>query len=171
MVYDKIVEAGEDLGLRNAGIQTLYSLRSEKAYRDYGYDIDSLDTPLEAGLGAFVKINKPGGFIGRDAFMRQKDSGILNRRHVQFLLKDPEPLLHHNEIVLRDGKIVGDISAGAYGHTLGGAVGLGFVSCEDGVTREYIDSGDWEIQIAGIKYPAIASLTPLYDPKNERIKG
>ncbi len=170
LVYDKIIEAGEDLGLKNAGIQTLYSLRSEKAYRDYGYDIDSLDTPLEAGLGAFIKMDKPGGFIGREAVLRQKETGILKRRHVQFLLKDPQPLLHHNEIVFRDGEIVGDISAGAYGHTLGGAVGLGFVSCEDGVTKEYINTGNWEIQVAGVKYPAIASLKPLYDPRNERIK-
>ena len=169
-VYDKIIEAGEDLGLKHAGIQTLYSLRSEKAYRDYGYDIDSLDTPLEAGLGAFVKLNKPGGFIGRDAVLRQKEGGLLKRRHVQFLVKDPKPLLHHNEIVFRNGQIVGDISAGAYGHTLGGAVGLGFVSCQEGVTKDYLSAGNWEIQIAGVKYPAIASLKPLYDPQNKRIK-
>ena len=169
-VYDRIIEAGEDLGLKHAGIQTLYSLRTEKAYRDFGYDIDTLDTVLEAGLGAFVKLDKPGGFIGRDAVLKQKESRVLKRRHVQFLVKDPQPLLHHNEIVFRNGERVGDINAGSYGHTLGGAVGLGFVSCEDGVTKEFINSGNWEIKIAGVKYPAIASLKPLYDPKNERIK-
>ncbi len=169
-VYDKIIEAGEDLGLKHAGIQTLYSLRSEKAYRDFGYDIDTLDTVLEAGLGAFVKLDKPGGFIGRDAVLRQKEGGILKRRHVQFLLRNPKPLLHHNEIVYRDGEIVGEIHAGAYGHTLGGAVGLGYVSCQDGVTKDYLNSGQWEIKIAGVKYPATASLRPLYDPKNERIR-
>ena len=169
-VYDKIIEAGADLGLKNAGIQTLYSLRGEKAYRDFNNDINSLDTPLEAGLGFFVKLDKPGGFIGRDAVMRQKEEGILKRRHVQFLLNDPEPMLYYNEVIYRDGIIVGDVSSGSYGHTLGGAVGLGFVSCEEGVTKDYINSGNWEIQIAGIKYPATASLRPMYDPKNERIK-
>ena len=169
-VYDKIIEAGIDLGLKNAGIQTLYSLRTEKAYRDYGNDINSLDTPLEAGLGSFIKLEKPGGFIGRDAVMRQKENGFLKRRLVQFLLQDSEPLLHYNEIIYRDGLIVGDINAGAYGHTLGGAVGLGYVTSEEGVTNNYINTGNWEIQIAGVKYPAIASLKPLYDPQNTKIK-
>ncbi len=171
MVYDKLIEAGADLGLKHAGIQTLYSLRGEKAYRDYGHDIDAQDTPLEAGLGMFVKADKPGGFLGREAFLKQKEAGLLKRRFVQFLVKNPQPLLYANEIVFRDGKVVGEISAGSYGHTLGGAVGLGFVACEEGVTRDYIQSGTWEIQIAGIRYPAVASLKPLYDPKNERIKS
>lgn len=169
-IYNVLIEAGSEFNLKNAGIQTLYSLRSEKAYRDFGNDIDTMDTPLEAGLGRFVNLSKVGGFIGRDAVLRQKDSGPLKRRFVQFLLKDPQPLLHFNEIVFRDGKMVGDISAGAYGHTLEGAVGLGFVACEDGVTDEYIQSGNWEIQIAGVKYPAIASLKPLYDPSGKKIK-
>lgn len=171
LVYNVLMEAGEDFRLKNAGIQTLYSLRSEKAYRDYSNDIDSLDTPFEAGLGMFVKLTKPGGFIGRDAVMRQKESGPLKRRFVQFLVRDPQPLLHFNEVILRDGEIVGTISAGAYGHTLGGAVGLGFVECRDGVTAEYISSGNWELQIAGVKYPALASLKPLYDPGNLRPKS
>ena len=171
LVFDKIVEAGADLGLKHAGIQTLYSLRTEKAYRDFGNDINTLDTPLEAGLGHFVKLDKPGGFIGRDQVLQQKEAGVLKRRYLQFFVEDPEPLLFYNEIVFRDGVIVGDIHAGSYGHTLGGAVGLGFVSCEDGVTKEFINSGKWEIQIAGVKYPAKPSLRPLYDPKNLRIKG
>ena len=171
LVYDVLMEAGAEFGIKNAGIQTLYSLRSEKAYRDYANDIDSLDTPLEAGLGMFVKLSKPGDFIGREAVMRQKESGILNRRFVQFLVKDPQPLLHFNEVIFRDGEMVGTVNAGAYGHTLGGAVGLGFVEYEDGVTPDFINSGNWEIQIAGVKYPAIASLKPLYDPKNLRPKS
>ena len=171
LVYEVLMEAGKEFGLKNAGIQTLYSLRSEKAYRDYANDIDSLDTPLEAGLGMFVKLSKPGGFIGREAVLRQKESGILKRRFVQILVKDPQPLLHLNEVILRDGKIVGTINAGAYGHTLGGAVGLGFVEHDDGVTADFIQSGKWEIQIAGVKYPAVASLKPLYDPKNTRVKS
>jgi 4-methylaminobutanoate oxidase (formaldehyde-forming) len=170
-VFDKIVEAGADLGMKHAGIMTLYSLRGEKAYRDFGNDIDTLDTPLEAGFGRFVKLDKPGGFIGRDEVLKQKEAGVLKRRYLQFLVEDPEPLLYYNEIIFRDGEIVGDISAGAYGHTLGGAVGLGFVECEDGVTKEYINSGKWEVQIASEMYPVKPSLRPLYDPKNLKIKG
>jgi 4-methylaminobutanoate oxidase (formaldehyde-forming) len=170
-VYVSVVEAGKDLGLKHAGFQALNSLRIEKAYREYGYDMDQMDTPLEAGLGAFVKFDKPGGFIGRDALLRHKDSGPLKYRMVQFLLEDPEPLLYGNEIIYRDGKIVGYLQTGTYGFTLGGAMGMGFVENESGATPEFIHGGNYEIDIAGVRYPARASLRPLYDPTNERVRS
>jgi glycine cleavage system T protein len=168
-VYESVIEAGEGLGLRHAGFQALNSLRIEKAYREYGHDMDNLDTPLEAGLGWTVKYNKPGGFIGRDALLRHKESGPLKYRMVQFLLENPEPLLYGNEIIYRDGKMVGYLQTGSYGFTLGGAMGMGFVENEDGATRDFINSGKYEIDIAEVRYPAKASLTPMYDPKGERI--
>jgi glycine cleavage system aminomethyltransferase T len=129
-----------------------------------------MDTPLEAGLGFFVDFEKPGGFIGREALLRQKDEG-LKQRFVQFLLQDPEPLLHGGEPIYRNGACVGYIRAGGYGHTLGGAVGLGFVENEAGVTPDYIESGGYEIKVAGVHYPATASLRPMYDPKNQRVRS
>ena len=93
-VFDRLVEAGADVGLRHAGFQALNTLRLEKAYRDYGYDIDNTDTPLETGLGFAVAFDKPGGFIGKEALLRQKEDGMLKHRLVQFLLEDPEPLLY-----------------------------------------------------------------------------
>lgn len=170
-VYEAVLEAGHDLGLRHAGFQALNSLRIEKAYREYGHDMDSEDTPLEAGLGWAVKFDKPGGFIGRDALLRHKESGPLKYRMVLFLLEDPEPLLYGNEIIYRDGEIVGYLQTGAYGFTLGGAMGMGFVHCEDGATNNFINSGSYEIDIAGERYPAKASLRPMYDPKNERVRS
>ena len=170
-VYESVVEAGQGLGLRHAGFQALNSLRIEKAYREYGHDMDNNDTPLEAGLGFAVKFDKPDGFIGRDALLRHKESGPLKYRMVQFLLEDPEPLLYGNEIIYRDGKIVGHLQTGAYGFTLGGAMGMGFVENEDGATPEFINSGSYEIDIAGERYPAKASLRPMYDPKNERVRS
>ena len=146
--------------MRHAGFQALNSLRIEKAYREYGHDMDNMDTPLEAGLGFAVKFDKPGGFIGRDALLRHKESGPLKYRMVQFLLEDPEPLLYGNEIIYRDGKIVGYLQTGAYGFTLGGAMGMGFVENEEGATADFINSGTYEIDIAGERYPAKASLTP-----------
>ncbi len=169
-VYDLIVEAGEAVNLKHAGLQALDSLRMEKPYRDYGNDIDNMDTPLEAGLGFFVKFDKPDGFIGRDALLRQKEEG-LKQRFVQFLLQDPQPLLHGGEPIFRDGECVGYIRAGGYGHTLGGAIGLGFVENEAGVTPDYIKSGSYELEIAGVRYPATASLRPMYDPKNQRVRS
>jgi heterotetrameric sarcosine oxidase gamma subunit len=170
-VYEELLEAGRDLGLRHAGFQALNSLRIEKAYREYGHDMDNLDTPLEAGLGFAVKFDKPGGFIGRDALLRHKESGPLKYRMLLFLLDDPEPLLYGNEIIYRDGVIVGHLQTGAYGFTLGGAMGMGFVHHKDGATNEFIESGKYEIDIAGERYPATASLRPLYDPKNERVRS
>ncbi|MFA9405819.1 MAG: FAD-dependent oxidoreductase [Anaerolineales bacterium] len=169
-VFDLLVEAGAAFGLKHLGLHALDSLRLEKAYRDYGGDIDNTDTPLEVGLGYFVDFDKPGGFIGRDALLRLKESGYRYRMP-QFLLEDPEPLLYFGEIIYRDGEPVGHIMSGSYGHTLGASVGVGPVE-NDGetVTVDFIKSGSYEIDIAGVRYPAKASLRPMYDPKLERVR-
>jgi 4-methylaminobutanoate oxidase (formaldehyde-forming) len=170
-VYERLVEAGARFGLVHAGLKALASLRMEKGYRDYGHDIDNTDTVLEAGLGFAVDLKKPGGFIGKDAVLAQKAAGPLRRRLLQILVKDPAPLLFHAEIIHRDGRPVGYIRAASYGHTLGGAVGLAMIDAGDAaLDQKWIDAGTWEVDIAGRRYPAVASLRPLYDPTNERIK-
>jgi 4-methylaminobutanoate oxidase (formaldehyde-forming) len=170
-VFDQLVEAGRDVGLKLAGFQALNTLRLERAFRDYGYDMDNTDTPLEAGLGFAVDFYKAGGFIGKEALVRQKEAGVLKRRLVQFLLQDPEPLLYGTEPIYRDGELVGFLGSGGYGHTLGGAVGLGYVESESGVTMDFVESGNYEITVAGVRYPAKASLQPMYDPKGERVRS
>ncbi|HXB49932.1 MAG TPA: FAD-dependent oxidoreductase [Streptosporangiaceae bacterium] len=170
-VYDRLVEAGREFGLRHAGLKALSSLRMEKGYRDYGHDIDNTDTVLEAGLGFAVALDKPGGFIGRDAVAAQKAAGPLSRRLVQVLLTDPEPLLFHAEIVRRDGAEVGYIRAASYGWTLGGAVGLAMVdSGGPAVDQAWLDGGEWTVQIGDRIVSAAVSLRPLYDPANSRIR-
>lgn len=166
-VFDTLWQAGQGFGLQLAGIHVMDTCRAEKGFRHFGHDITCEDHVLEAGLGFAVKTAKP-EFIGRDAVMAKRDAG-LDKRLVQFLLTDPEPLLYHNEPVLRDGQIVGHLSSGAYGHTLGGAVGLGYVPCK-GETPDQILSSTYEIDVAGTRVPARASLKPLYDPKSERVK-
>jgi 4-methylaminobutanoate oxidase (formaldehyde-forming) len=168
-VYDELVDAGAGCGLIHAGYHALNSLRIEKAYRHWGHDITDEDTPLEAGLGFAVKWDKPGGFIGREALLRQRQSGC-RKRLVQFKLKSSEPLLYHNEPIWQGDAIVGCIRSGMYGHSLGAAVGLGYVSAPNGAVIDAVGPDDFEIEIAGIRYPAGASLRPLYDPKSERIK-
>ena len=173
-VYDRVVSAGEEFGLRHAGLKALASLRMEKGYRDYGHDIDNTDDPLEAGLGFALALDKPHGFVGRDAIVARKSSGPPARRLVQVLVCDPQPLLHHGEIVRRDGVAVGYVRAGSYGHTLGGAVGLAMVQAEGpgaAVTKDWLSGADWSVEIAGRQYPAAVSLRPLYDPDNSRIKA
>ncbi len=111
-VYDRIVAAGPAYRLRHAGTKALASLRMEKGYRDYGHDIDNTDSVLEAGLGFAVALDKPGGFLGRDAVLAKKAEGPLRRRLLQVLVSDPEPLLFHAEVIRRDGVPVGYVRAG-----------------------------------------------------------
>jgi len=167
-VFDTLWQAGQDFGLQLAGMHVMDTCRAEKGFRHFGHDITCEDHVLEAGLGFAVKTAKP-EFIGRDAVIAKRDAG-LDKRLVQFLLTDPEPLLYHNEPVLRDGQIVGHLSSGAYGHTLGGAVGLGYVPCK-GETTDQLLSSTYEIDVAGTRVPARASLKPLYDPKSERVRA
>jgi 4-methylaminobutanoate oxidase (formaldehyde-forming) len=169
-VYDALVTAGEDLGLRHAGYHAMDSLRIEKAYRSWGHDLGSEDTPLEAGLGFAVRLGKPTAFLGRDALLARREQP-MTRRLVVFLLDDPEPLLYHAEPIWRDGVLVGRISSGAYGHTLGRAIGLGWVTHADGVTDRFVESGRWEVEVACDRMPARARLAPPYDPKSLRVRG
>ena len=168
-VYETIVAAGETAGLAHAGYHALDSLRMEKAYRHWSHDITDEDTPLEAGLGFTVKFDKPGGFIGRDALLKQQEQG-LRRRLLQFRLCDPEPLLYHNEPIWHQDRIIGHVTSGSYGHTLGGSIGLGYVDTSG--VRDVADlAGDnFEIEVAGIRVQAEASLRPMYDPDNKRIR-
>ncbi len=166
-VFEAIEDAGKDVGLKLCGLHTLDSCRIEKAFRHFGHDITDEDHVLEAGLGFAVRTGK-GEFIGRNAVLRKKEAG-LSRRLVQFRLRDPEPLLFHNEAIVRDGRIVGTITSGNYGHHLGAAIGLGYVPCEGGSETEMLKSS-YEIEIAGERFAAAASVRPMYDPKSERVK-
>lgn len=169
-VYDALIEAGRDFGLRHCGYHTLNSLRIEKAYRDWGHDIGPLDTPLEAGLAFTCAWQKPEGFIGREALLRQREAGPLKRRLVQFVLEDPEPLLYHNEPIYRDGVLNSYTTSAMYGHTLGAAVAMGYVVEEGGVSDDFILGGRYEIEIGNTRHPARVSLAPLYDPKSSRVR-
>ena len=168
-VYDLVTEAGAAYDLAHVGLKALSSLRMEKAYRDFGHDIDNTDSPLEVGLGFTIDWDKD--FIGRQAVTAVKESGPLMRRLAQVRILDPEPLMFHGEVVYRDGVPVGYVRAASYGHTLGGAVGLAMIETGEPVTPEVINSGTWEIDVAGVRYPAVASLRPMYDPDNARIKA
>jgi len=174
-VYETIVSTAEagDHGLVHAGLKALGSLRMEKGYRDYGHDMDNLDTLLEAGLGFTADFEKPGGFVGMEPTLAQKASGGPTRRLVQVALEDPQPLMYHGEVIYRDGVIVGDVRAASYGHTLGCAVGLAMVDrgTAEPLPARWVSSGTWEVDVAGKRYPARASLRPMFDPKNEKIKS
>lgn len=170
-VYDALLETGEAYGLKHAGLRALSSLRMEKGYRDYGHDIDNTDDPYRTGLGFAVRLDKPADFIGKEACIERKATGPWRERLVQVLLRDPGPLMHHGEIVLRNGHPAGEVRAASYGHTLGGAVGLAWVHGEPAVDGPFLDSGEWEVDVAGRRYPATVSLRPLYDPSMQRVRA
>ena len=169
-VFDAILAAGPVYGLKLAGYHALNSLRMEKAYRHWGHDIGPDDDPIESGLGFCVAWDKRGGFVGRESLMKRRGKQP-KKRLVQFVMEGDEPLLYHNEPIWRDGKRVGYVSSGMFGHTVGRAIGLGFVNNPAGCTAEFVLSGNYEIEVARERFPAKAYLKPVYDPKSERIKA
>ncbi|WP_289036425.1 FAD-dependent oxidoreductase [uncultured Roseibium sp.] len=166
-VFETLRAAGRDMDAKLCGLHMMDSCRIEKGFRHFGHDISSEDHILEAGLGFALKKTDV-AYIGRDAVMRKREEG-LQKRMVQFLLSDPEPLLYHAEPVIRDGAIVGYLTSGNYGHTLGAAVGMGYVPCE-GQTAQDVLASSYEIEIAGQRVSATPSLKPFYDFKSERVK-
>jgi 4-methylaminobutanoate oxidase (formaldehyde-forming) len=170
-VYDAVTAAGRDLGLADAGTEALASLRIEKAYRAWGHDIGPDDTPLEAGLGFAVKLDKPGGFIGREALLRQREAGV-GRRLVGLTLDDPEALPLGDEPILKGGAIAGQVTSAAFGHSLGRAVALGYLRLPVGTSaEEMIAQGDFMLDIAGRQVSARPSLSPPWDPQGRRLRS
>lgn len=166
-VFETLHAAGHDMGLKLCGMHMMDAARMEKGFRHFGHDITCEDHVLEAGLGFAVKTDKP-DFIGRNAVLRKREAG-LERRLVQFKLTDPEPLLYHNEPVVRDGEVVGYLSSGGYGHHLGAAIGMGYVPCKGESVADLLAS-DFEIDVMGTRVRAEAQLKPFYDPQSARVK-
>ncbi len=167
-VFDTLMAAENAPTL--VGMHAMDSLRIEKGYRHFGHDIGEVDTPLEAGLGFAVNFDKA-DFIGREVLLAQRETRPLKKRLLQFQLQSDAHLLYHGEPILLDGKTVGYTTSGNFGHHLGAAIGMGYVKLDSAITAETVNTGDWSIRVAGVDVPATASLKPLYDPRNERIRG
>ena len=167
-VFAELQTAGSEFDIRNVGLHAVNSLRLEKGYRHWGHDIGSEDNLVQAGL-SFAAKPDAGDFIGREAFMQQKAAGLPDRRLLQFKLDDPEPLLYHNEPIIMDGSIVGYLSSGMYGHSVGSAIGMGFVVAP-GLSVDRIKEATFEVEVARERFAAQASLRALYDPSSSRMK-
>ena len=170
LVYDELAQAGGDLGLRDAGYYALDSLRMEKAYRAWGREVTIDDTPWEAGLGFAVRLDKPVPFLGREALLKQLER-TLTKRLLTFVLEDEAALPWGDEPILRDGRVVGTVTSAGFGHTLGRGVAMGYVRDPDGVDDAYVAGGRFELDVAGDRIPARASLVPPYDPRALRVKS
>ena len=168
-VFDDLMAAGADLGLRPVGLAAMSSLRLEKGYRDIGVDIDNTDNPIEAGLGFTIAWDKPGGFIGLEALRKFKEEGTPRNRVVSLFIEDHAADLFGNEPVLADGEWVGYVRAGAYGYTLGGPVGLAQVCCADGVSADWLRETSFSVHTPDGDLPARLQMAPFYDPQRRRI--
>jgi 4-methylaminobutanoate oxidase (formaldehyde-forming) len=170
-LHDALVEAGRDHGLVHAGYHALNTLRLESGYRHWGHDVTDEDTPIEAGLGFAVAWDKERGFRGRDALLAQKDAP-RPKRLIQFKLHDPDRLLYHDEPIYRNGELVGRTSSGMWSYVEGAALAMGYLVRDggEGVTRAWLDDGDFEIEVATVRIPATPSIRSFYDPQNQRVR-
>ncbi len=166
-VFSELQQAGAAFGIRNVGLHAVNSLRLEKGFRHWGHDIGSEDNLIQAGL-SFAAKPDASDFIGRHSFLQQKAAGLPDRRLVQFKLDDPEPLLYHNEPIVMDKHIVGYLSSGMYGHSVGAAVGMGYVAVPE-LAVDRIKEATFEIEIAKERFSAQASLRAFYDPSSSRM--
>ena len=161
-LFDAVMAEGEKYDILPAGYHTLNSLRLEAGYKHWGHDITDEDTPIEAALSFTISWDKLGGFLGRDALLAQKGEPLRTKRIVQFKLGEPDLVLYHDEPIYRDGEMVGRTSSGMYSHTFGACLAMGYLSNTEGVTKEWIESGTFEIEVANNKIAATASLRPFY---------
>jgi 4-methylaminobutanoate oxidase (formaldehyde-forming) len=169
-VYDALMEAGRDLGVRNAGYYAVESLRLEKGYRAWGRELTPDYNPFEAGLSFAVKLNK-GDFIGRDALLGLKGKPPA-RRLLSFVAHTGDmPIAHGGELILRNGEPVGDVTSAAYGHTVGGIVALGYAAAGGVRVDDAWLAARFELDVAGERVPVRASLKAPYDPAGARLKG
>ena len=167
-IYTTIKEEGQKYQIRDVGLHALNSLRLEKGYRHWGHDIAAEDNLFEAGLSFVAKPNAS-NFIGKEAFLREEANGSTTKRLVQFKLDDPLPLLYHNEPIIMNGKVNGYLTSGMYGHTLGSAIGMGYIKSPN-ISEKKLSKSKFEIEIATKRYRAKASLRGLYDPDGEKMK-
>jgi len=170
-LFERLWAAGGDLGLKLAGFHALNACRTEKGYRHWGHDIGIEDTPLEAGLAFTCAWNKPGGFTGREALLRQRDTGVQHKRLLQFRLDSATELLFHEEPIFADGLPAGVITSGMYGHRVEAAIGMGFVKPGTAVTPDWVAATRFEIGVGDRRVPARAQLGAWYDPQGKKIKS
>jgi 4-methylaminobutanoate oxidase (formaldehyde-forming) len=170
-VFERVIAAGARHGLKLAGFHAMNACRTEKSYLHWGHDVGIEDTPIEAGVEFTCAYGKAGGFIGRDSVLRQKELGAPHKRLLQFKLADANELVYHEEPIFADGKPVGVITSGMYGHRVQASVGMGYAKLPQPVTAEVVAGTRWEIGVGDRRVPAVAQLRAWYDPRNERIRA
>lgn len=174
-IHDVLIEEGRPRGLVHAGFFALLHGRLEKGFPHFGSDLSEEDTPLDAGLGFAVALEKPSGFIGRGALIRQRDNGAIRTRLVNLRVRGASlrggPYLYRNEPVWKEQVLVGYVTSGAWGFRLDASLGMASVTCEGGITAEWLAAGGFEVEVAGVRYPADLQFGGFYDPQGTRMRG
>ncbi len=162
-VFDVLMKAGESFDLKLIGGEALNALRIEKGFVHWGHDMAYTEAPHQIGLEFVCKPNQASPFVGQAAYLdRKAEGGGPFLYYVK--LNNSMPLLHHNEPVLCDEKVVGFVTAGAYSYTLNTAVGLCLLNItEDGF------KGPCSVMVEGEAVSAEVSRTPFYDPESKRM--
>ena len=167
-VFDVLFEKGQEYGLKLIGSEALNALRIEKGFLHWGHDMAYSEAPHQLGLDFICKTNQSIAFIGQDAYLDRKAEN-KGPFLCSIKLNDSRPLMHHNEPVLRNNKVVGFVTSGAWGNTLGSAVGLCLVDLPltelDTLNLKY----NYTVMIEGEAVDAHVSLTPFHDPGNSRM--
>ncbi|MGB0843828.1 MAG: GcvT family protein [Alphaproteobacteria bacterium] len=168
-VFAAIHEAGGQHGLVNAGYRAIETLRLEKGYRAWSSDIGPDHTPDEAGLGWAVKMKSNIPFKGREAVTLQRENGV--KKVLATFTTDGNTILSGRETIYRNGKRCGWLSSGAFGHTIGKSIGMGYVRADHPIDAAYVMDGQYELEVATERVPAQVALKPLYDPQNLCVKS
>jgi len=163
-LYDDLLEAGADLGLRHFGLRALDSLRLEKGFGTWAREFRPIYTPAEAGLDRFVDLRK-NTFVGRDAVLQDREQGPKVR--LVTLTVDAEAAdVSGDEAVWHDGAVVGWVTSGGYAHTVDRSVALAYVPNDLAA-----ENGSFEVEIIGDRRAAQLQPEPLFDPARERMLG
>ena len=168
-IFERLYAKNGSGSVKLAGYHALNSLRMEKGYLHWGHDIGIEENPFEAGVGFCVNFNKESPFLGQVALEKKKDSATKKRK-INFALSNNDLFMYHNEPILFDGKIVGEITSGMYGFYLDKSLGMGYISASDSCSiEEMISLQKFEIEIAETKYKADGSIKCFYDPGRKKI--
>jgi 4-methylaminobutanoate oxidase (formaldehyde-forming) len=164
-LWRTVWEAGQPHGLVAGGYRAIESLRLEKGYRVWGADIGPETNPDEAGLGVFVRPDKPGGFIGREALLAARERGVT-RRLCCFTLDEPRAIVLGGEPVLVGDAVLGRVTSGGYGYTVGRSIGYAYLPVPAVQVGTRV-----AVEIAGNRVDGVVNAAPLYDPKGVRIRA
>jgi 4-methylaminobutanoate oxidase (formaldehyde-forming) len=163
-LWDALWSAGAPSGLRAGGYRAIDSLRLEKGYRYWSAEVTPEHTPLEAGLGFCVRLDK-GDFIGREALVRQKAEGLTSKLAC-LTLADPTVVALGGEPILDDGRTIGRVTSGGYGYTVGASIAYGYVPVASAAPGTRL-----AVELFGETVAAVVSREPLYDPRGQKIRG